>query len=344
MAESVSLLDGKSGNSFTSEVNKIGIVLATYNPNIEYLQKQLTSIRRQTWSDWVCYVVDDASEPAIQEQIRHLCSDDDLFQCYFHEQNLGSYYNFERGLQYCARDETIRAIAFADQDDIWQPEKLEILFQTLQTQQALLVHSDLSVIDEQDCLVHPSCWHYEGRNPQKLSPDLLLLRNCVTGCSLLFRPTLLSLVLPFPKQSRVDWHHDLWVALAAATLGKIAHVDRPLVQYRLHGSNVLGATKDAGKLHQELWVWFQKKCRITGRSYLIHRDLSQAFYQRFQTYLPPDWRNPFCDRPLDFGWRILMLGLCSVRSGYGSEGLTLRLLTLKILFDLKRIRQIWRHG
>jgi glycosyltransferase involved in cell wall biosynthesis len=312
---------------------KIAIVLATYNPDSQYLAKQLASIRQQTWRNWFCYVVDDCSTAECQEKIQTLVGNDPRFSCHFHEKNVGSYHNFERGLQYCALDETIGAIAFSDQDDIWHPEKLKTLLQSMRSSHALLAHSDLLVVNEQEQVIHPSCWEYEGRNPEKLTPELLLLRNTVTGCALIFCASLLPQVLPFPIQRRPAWHHDLWVALAAAKLGTIAHLRQPLVAYRLHDSNSIGAVKDAGKLGKELTVWAEKKFRVTGNSYIIHHDLSQAFYGRFA----PDAPNPFDDRSLDFGLGILRLGWRSYWTGYGSEGITLRIFLLKFLFDLNRL-------
>ncbi|MBD1861396.1 MULTISPECIES: glycosyltransferase [Trichocoleus] len=318
---------------------KIAIVLATYNPNPAYFRQQIQSIQSQTWRNWVCHIVDDRSQPESQQLIRDTVGSDNRFICHFHPQNLNSYHNFERGLQSVATDSTVTAIAFADQDDIWQDHKLSLLLETLRAEQALLVHSDLELIDGSDRTLHASAWEFESRHPEKLTAELLLLRNTVTGCSVLFCATLLSSVLPFPPQVEVNWYHDVWVAIVAAQLGKVAHVRQPLVRYRIHGSNTIGVVRDAGKLYRELIVWLSKKCRITGKSYLIHRNLSQAFYLRFQQSNNPEWQDPFSDRRLDFGLGILRLGWQSWQAGYGSEGIALRIWALKLLFDLRKLRQ-----
>jgi glycosyltransferase involved in cell wall biosynthesis len=318
---------------------RIGIVLATYNPNSSYFRQQIASIQAQTWQNWVCHLVDDCSAIESQQMIQALVSHDDRFICHFHTQNLNSYHNFERGLQYVATDSTITAIAFADQDDIWQPNKLEVSLETLRTEQALLVHSDLELIDGSDRTLHASAWEFESRQPEKLTAELLLLRNSVTGCSILFCASLLPSVLPFPPQAQVHWYHDVWVAIVAAQLGKVAHIRQSLIRYRIHSSNAVGVVKDAGKFYRELIVWLSKKCRVTGKSYLIHRNLSQAFYLRFQQQTNPQWRDPFSDRHLDFGLGILHLAWRSWKAGYGSEGIALRIWVLKVLFDFKKLRQ-----
>ncbi|MEH1965515.1 glycosyltransferase [Nostoc sp.] len=317
---------------------KIGIVLATYNPQVEYFQKQIQSIQNQTWHNWVCYIVDDCSQLEYQAEIQNIVENDSRFICHFHNDNLKPYHNFERGLQYCVEDSTITAIAFSDQDDIWQPEKLEMLITKLRSEQLLLVHSDLELIDSHDHTINPSTWNFEGRNPEKATAELLLLRNVFTGCSLLFCTSLITYILPFPQQNEIVWYHDLWVALVAIQKGKVGHIRQSLVRYRIHSFNTVGVRQDVGKFYVELMVWFSQKCRITGKSYLIHRNLSKAFYTRFQQELGLSWSDPFDDQRLDFGLGILKLCYQSWLNKYGSEGIALRIWILKFLFDIKKIK------
>jgi glycosyltransferase involved in cell wall biosynthesis len=319
----------------------IGIVLASYNPNLEYFRKQIQSIKNQSYKNWVCHVVDDCSKMEYQIAIKKIIAQDSRFIFHFHDQNLNHYYNFERGLRYCIEDKTISAIALADQDDIWYTEKLAILLEKLRSQQAVLVHSDLEMIDSNDKIINYSTWKFEGRNPEKLSIDLLLLRNVVTGCSLLFCTSILTDVLPFPPQAKINWYHDWWIALVAAQKGKIAHIHQPLVRYRIHGLNNVGVTQDAGKFYSELLVWISKKFKITGNSYLVHRDFSKSFYERFQQQLDIlNWSNPFDDQDLDFGIKIFKLLYKNLLLGYNSEGIALRIWALKVLLDLQKSREM----
>ncbi|MEH1934007.1 MAG: glycosyltransferase [Nostoc sp.] len=318
---------------------KIGIVLATYNPQVQYFQKQIQSIQNQTWRNWVCHIVDDCSQPEYQTAIQKVVGNDSRFICHFHSDNLKHYHNFERGLQYCVTDPTITAISFSDQDDIWLAEKLELLLKKLRSEQALLVHSDLELINSHDQTINPSTWNFEGRNPKKATVELLLLRNVVTGCSLLFCASILTYILPFPQQNEIGLHHDWWVALVAIQKGKIADIQQPLVRYRLHSSNTIGAMQNAGDIYNELMLWMRKKYRITGKSYSIHYNLSKAFYDRFYQKLDSNWSNPFDQERLDFGLGILKLCYQSLQTGYRAEGIALRIWIFKVLFDIKQIKK-----
>ncbi|MDJ1181248.1 glycosyltransferase family 2 protein [Roseofilum sp. BLCC_M91] len=314
----------------------IGIVLATYYPNLEYLRKQIQSLQGQTWQDWVGYVVDDGSSQDCQIQIQEMIAEDPRFQFYPYSDNRGSYRNFERGLQLCVDDPSLGAIACCDQDDIWLPDKLERQWQALESQSALLVHSDLELIDAQDQTRHRSAWQFEKRAPQNLSPQLLLLRNTLTGCTIMFRPQLLWLLLPFPARNGGDWYHDWWIALIASHQGKIAHIPYPLVRYRIHETNTVGVVENAGTLSQEAIAAWQNLGKMTGRSYITHCNLNQAVCDRLS--LTQDVaNNPFGDRPLNFGLPILKLGWRSWQAGYGSQGIALRVFVHKCRKDVKRL-------
>ena len=320
------------------ETVQVGIVLATYNGDRAYLAAQLRSIQNQDFARWRCLISDDGSRPEIQQFIAALIQSDRRFRLQIQSPNLGSYHNFESGIDYFRQDAGITHLAFADQDDIWHPQKLTRLLTAMLTSGALLVHSDMSLIDGEGNAMHPSVWHYERRQPEKLDAELLLLRNTVTGCTAMIDRSLMAAALPFPPQQQSgDWYHDHWLAIVAAHTGAIAHVREPLVQYRQHGQNAVGAAAGAGSIRQEMVLWWAKKRRLTLQSYRIHRDLSQAYFQRFYPLAERDRRNPFAEQKLDFGWAILRLGFRSLRCGYGSQGITLRLWLNKLIFDAQRV-------
>ncbi|MEM6836325.1 MAG: glycosyltransferase family 2 protein [Cyanobacteria bacterium P01_C01_bin.120] len=319
---------------------QIGIVLATYNCDRGHFTTQIRSIQNQDFSQWFCLITDDGSKPEIQDYIAKLAAEDSRFIFQIQETNLGSYHNFEYGLKFFRQHKQITHVAFADQDDIWQPQKLSRLLQAMANTKALLVHSDLALIDGQGQELHPSVWQYEKRQPENLDAELLLLRNTVTGCSAMIARSLFDDALPFPPQAKSgDWYHDHWLAIVAAHRGAIAHVRESLVQYRQHGQNVVGAEKQAGTIRKEMALWLAKKGRLTLQSYRIHRDLSQAFFQRFYPDRKTELLNPFAEQKLDFGWAILRLGCRSFARGYGSQGITLRLWLNKFIFDCRRIGQ-----
>ena len=277
----------------------------------------------QTWRHWHCFIVDDGSSGDLLVQMKTCLQDDDRFTLHAYEDNVGVYRNFERGLQLCTDRAT--AIAFCDQDDIWQPQKLERLLAELRNEQAMMVHSDLEAIDGASNTLEASCWAYEGRTPEAATVPLLLVQNVVTGCSSLFRASLLSFVLPFPHSSTGHWLHDWWVALVAASVGRVVAVRQPLVRYRQHERNLVGAVRKTGGPLQLILAWQRNHFRITGKGYLAYRELAHALRSRLGQHSLPAIYTP--SSSLHFA----RLAWQSRQTEYGAEGAAIRLAVLALL-------------
>ena len=141
---------------------------------------------------------------------------------------------------------------FADQDDIWHPDKVEKTLAAMKAaeeacaQEAcsvpVLVHCDMRVVDEEGQEIAPSYVKYQQMSPERCGLNQLLVQNNVTGGAMMMNEALVQLILSRPVPRRAVMH-DHWIALAAAAFGKIVFLDEALYDYRQHGTNVLGAAK-----------------------------------------------------------------------------------------------------
>ena len=216
------------------------IVLCAFEPSIAFLREQLDSIRGQTLGDWTCDICDDQSSAERRAEIEAMIEDDPRFLLRVNPERLGVFHNFEAGV--AAAPQSAELIAYCDQDDIWAPNKLEVLTEAFADPGVTLAHSDMALIGVDGVVTHPSGFAFENRYLGDLSVQQLLLRNAVTGCCAAFRASLRTELLPFPNQGRdVHFHHDLWTALIAAQVGRIQTIRQPLLFYRQHGANVVGA-------------------------------------------------------------------------------------------------------
>src|SRR5439155_22468886 len=59
-----------------------------------------------------------------------------------------------------------------------------------------------------------------------------------TGCASLINRSLLEIALPLPPAAVL---HDWWITACAAAFGTIRYLPEPLVLYRQHGRNAVGA-------------------------------------------------------------------------------------------------------
>jgi hypothetical protein len=212
---------------------RIGIAMATYEPDIDLFKVQIESIREQTREDWICVVSDDCSPPAVFDRMREVIGEDERFVLRRSPRRRGFYRNFERALELLPPQ--VDLVALADQDDRWYPEKLAALTEAIGD--AHLVYSDQRIVDPAGEVIAPSYWGERTNNYEDLAS--LLITNTVTGAASLFRRDLLDQALPFP-QPPGEQYHDHWLALVALACGRIAYVDRPLYDYVQHGGSALG--------------------------------------------------------------------------------------------------------
>ena len=223
----------------------VDVLLATYN-GARHLPGQLQSLLEQTHQRFRLLVSDDGSSDGTQALFeqwlprfggRMMLLDNPA-------PGRGVARNFEFLMQSSLADGVAHYAAFCDQDDVWLPDKLTILLAALQGLEqrrgaaaASLVHCDLAVVGAKLESIHPSFVRHQRLLPVPGSDVGLLSINQVTGCAMLVNRALLQLALPLPEAALM---HDWWCALLAAGGGR-QFVDQPLVLYRQHGANQLGA-------------------------------------------------------------------------------------------------------
>jgi glycosyltransferase involved in cell wall biosynthesis len=212
----------------------VAVCMATYNPNLDFLKKQIESIKAQTYNNWICIISDDCSLPEVYEGIKKEISNDNRFHIFRNENNLGFYYNFERTL-YLVPNE-VEYIALCDQDDYWHNDKIEKSLNKFD-KNTQLVYCDMNLIDEMGNYLAETYWMNRKNNYSDL--EWMILANTVTGAATVFKRSLLDRILPFPERIGYSFH-DWWIALCALMEGKINYIDEPLYDYRQHGNNVIG--------------------------------------------------------------------------------------------------------
>lgn len=218
-----------------------------YEPNPRWLKELLESLNRQrVQADVSLLVCDDCSprypfadlEALVRGTVTQI-----PFRCMRNENNMGSNATFER----LTREAQGEYIAYCDQDDIWEEDKLQKLLRALVDEGAALAYADMCVIDEHGQQTARSFAdrkkHVVYRKGNGLAA-VLLSENFVSGCSLLMRLDVAKAAVPFPK----TLVHDQWLAMNAAVCGPIAFVDEPLVRYRIHGEN---QTPTLGDIHSK---------------------------------------------------------------------------------------------
>ncbi|MBR3008716.1 MAG: glycosyltransferase family 2 protein [Stomatobaculum sp.] len=244
----------------------VNVILCSRNGE-KYLRAQIESILKQTEQSVRLLISDDVSSDRTQEIEREYAEQyPERVRVRFRTvPSGGAARHFFLALQYFAEETGDGSLSpsgqyymFADQDDIWHPDKVEKTLAAMREAEAaavsgeaeaaaactvpLLVHCDMRVVDEEEQEIAPSYVKYQQMSPERCILNQLLVQNNVTGGAMMMNEALVRLILsrPLPRHAVM---HDHWIALAAAAFGKVIFLDEALYDYRQHGSNVLGAAK-----------------------------------------------------------------------------------------------------
>jgi hypothetical protein len=230
---------------------EISVAMCTYN-GAGYVREQLESIAAQSRPPDELVVCDDNSDDATPEILREFASASPLpVRLRFNERRLGSTKNFEKAIGLCGGD----VIALSDQDDYWLPQKLARVEAALSSSPEVgMVFSDAEVVDDGLRPLGYSIWQYlqVGREERESvragnAFDLFFSRNAAVGATMAFRSSFRELILPIPGEFNLSRGggriliHDGWIALLISATAGVSVIDEPLVKYRQHSGQQVGA-------------------------------------------------------------------------------------------------------
>ena len=268
----------------------IAICLASYNGE-KYIAEQLESIFTQSYQYFKLYIADDRSTDNTVSIIKTFQERFvDRIDLTVNDVQLGVVKNFETLLRNCGEE----YIAFADQDDIWESDKLALQIEAIMqlekesVTKVCLVHSDLSMMDENAKVITDSYFRFRGyRLNQKKDLGHILGPSGVMGNTLMINRELRDKSLPFPAELEV---HDYWIGIVAELYGRRKTLQKPLVRYRIHNRNISNPIQSIQSnnrqwLTRDIKLPYLESKRYTIMATLLKRVLSnedkksiQAFY------------------------------------------------------------------
>jgi glycosyltransferase involved in cell wall biosynthesis len=224
-------------------VNVLSVALCTYN-GAKFIREQLESIATQSRLPDELIICDDDSHDSTLDLVKRFAAAAPFtVRVHANPRNLGSTKNFEQAVSMCRGD----IIVLSDQDDVWRQDKLFQMETFLAAAPEMAaVFSDAEMVDAD---LHPlgyRLWQslrltrfQQNRIRNGAAIEVLLKCNVVTGATLAFRSQFRTQLLPIPD----DWVHDGWIALLLASTARLGVIAEPLLLYRQHASNQLGALR-----------------------------------------------------------------------------------------------------
>lgn len=221
----------------------IDILLSTYNGE-RFIRDFIASLAKQSCRDFELLIRDDGSD---DDTVRILesCLAGTGIAARFVTSSAG-HVGVVRSFGELLPESRNPYVMFADQDDVWHPEKVAEMLNLMRDAERkwgektpLLLHSDLRVCGEHGESIADSFIRYQKLSPENDKLSDLLVQNHVTGCATMINSALKELVrLPFPPGAIC---HDWYLAILAAATGRIVFSETPYVDYRQHDANVYGS-------------------------------------------------------------------------------------------------------
>lgn len=222
-----------------SSTPEVVILMGTYQ-GAAFLEQQLASIAGQTLSGWCLVVSDDGSRDDTWDIL-------ETFQRHQAGERVwlrhGPGQGFASNFLALAREPGIKAVhyAFADQDDIWEPEKLARALAWLKSVPAgtpALYGTRTRLIDEAGREI--------GFSPTFSQPPCFanaLVQSIAGGNTMVFNEAARQLLARYRDVPRAV-SHDWWFYQAVTACGGAVHYDStPMVRYRQHQGNLVGSNQ-----------------------------------------------------------------------------------------------------
>ncbi|MEG1611121.1 MAG: glycosyltransferase family 2 protein [Alistipes sp.] len=227
----------------------IAILLATYNSE-KYLCEQLDSLFAQSEQNFTIYIHDDGSTDSTLTIIADYSNTNPKRIVLLADTVQGR--GAKESFMWLLEKTTAEYYMFCDHDDFWLPNKIELTLAKMEQvevifpEKAIIVHTDLQVVDENLVLIHPS---FVNRTKLKVHVlknfNYIGVCNCVTGCTMMINEEAKKQSLPMSADAPM---HDWWIAAKVASMdGIIDFVDQTTILYRQHATNVVGARDISAK-------------------------------------------------------------------------------------------------
>lgn len=283
---------------------RITILLCTFN-GAAHLEAQLQSYLTQTHSAWDLWVSDDGSIDGTKVMLREFQRDYGLGRDIriVDGPQRGSAKNFLSLL--CHPDLPPGMIALSDQDDVWMPQKLSRAVAALRRTGPVALYGAQSLHCDRGLRLM-------GQSTPMQQPSFgnALVQNIVSGHSAALSADAVALVRRAGVPTAVPYH-DWWLyQLIIGAGGDVVIDTEPVLFYRQHSANVLGA-------HRGLRARISRIRMVMGRDYGDWFAANLAALACIKTLLAAENRAALAtliDHPRKIGWaRTRTFAHCGVR-------------------------------
>ncbi len=207
------------------------VLLATFNGE-KYLEEQLESLDCQEGVTVRVWVNDDGSTDETLAILKKW-QRNGLIKEISKSQGVGS---TEAFLKLLSEHSDSEYVAFCDQDDVWEPNKLAIQLLKITNGKPACVASQRLFIDNSNRIIGAS-------KKLRRSPSFknAMFENIAPGNTLLLNNQAINAINRY--QDAPIEHYDSWIYLLLTFVGEVEYIHQPLLRYRIHETNLVGLRK-----------------------------------------------------------------------------------------------------
>jgi hypothetical protein len=279
-------------------MSHVAILMCTFNGET-FLAEQLASIEAQTHTDWRLHISDDGSSDATPTILAAFAARHGPAKVTLRD---GPKAGFVANFLSLACDPAIDAdyYAFADQDDIWTPDKLSHALDLIGATPDVpsLYCSRTRLVDENNREI--------GFSPLfALRPCFrnAIVQSIAGGNTMVFNRRAREIVAKVGVVAVPS--HDWWLYLVtSSTGGRVVYDATPHIRYRVHAQNEVGANM--------AWADRMKRVRMLfGGRFRVWNEMNVAALTALRPAMTPESRDTF-DRFADARTRSLLPRLCGL--------------------------------
>lgn len=279
------------------EQSLISVVVPTYN-YARFLPDAIGSVAQQTYPRMELVVVDDCSTDETPQVLQDLA---EQYKGRFENilllrnaTNEGAHASLNRAI----RASTASHVGVLNADDMYEPNRLEVLLDAMDASGAQLAFSDVRCIDKDGGSVQTDFARHLEKLPMRVEGREFALLGAaaenvaVSTGNLLFTRSLFDTIGGFADYRYV---HDYDFVLKAMLSGEPAYCDRTHYLYRIHGDNSFVKLAQVGIPENRL-VWLE-----------LYENVKKGHLSNPRILQTPSFRNAFRDAARAYGFQKSVL-------------------------------------
>lgn len=250
-----------------SDIKKVSVVMCTYNGE-KYLKEQIDSILNQTYPIYEIIIQDDCSTDSTWRILKGYASNYPIIKLFLNKANLSWNLNFFDACQKVKGE----FFAFADQDDIWLENKIEILISII-GDRYLAMGQDIVINNGNQILLNYI-------QPKEL--EQFLIKSSYPGHAMLLNSNILEIARNITSTGLA--HDNLFSLIALYYKNSVIITDKALQIWRIHGHNATAFSQCYQDETQSLKGLRKERNYLRSSVFLIRKTKSDAITKGFNKY------------------------------------------------------------